>query len=420
MTGQSHPPPDRLTASVQIKKNLLSKRPRKLALSVPYLRVFDVDDAKTLESHLVITGARILGVDKELSISLETTVPSPKDGKKGKFKFLFEDKDDYYTWLEAMLKATQWSYECFYSSGEFVGNGHYAMVYKGKNKENHLPVACKVVTKAYQNPEIEKFVDREYELMPRIEHENVLSTKDVFETHDTLKIVVEYVSGGPLFDVIEKDTNFNEKFAANIMKQVFFGLKHLHDQDLVHRDVKPDNILCETTTHPIKLKISDFGLRAFLHKENDRLMFEDDSWFYGSPELMLSQKSGKPVDMWAAGVVLYMIISGKFPFEGSDKNTIKANIRKGLYAFPDEEWADISDQAKDMVKGLLNKNAGARLTVEQALHHDWMKAALNITKNLSTTSRMTSLKVHNEAARKKKEEENKRLLELLNSDDEGL
>lgn len=131
-----------------------------------------------------------------------------------------------------------------------------------------------------------------------------------------------------------------------MMKDVFLGLEYLHRQGIVHRDIKPDNILCANTTKPLNVKIADFGLSNFLQMEEEgdtdgTLASGVGTPYYVAPEMIAKKKYGPPVDLWSCGVLLYILLSGRFPFVGFTKENTLQKIKAGVYYFPEQDWAEV-------------------------------------------------------------------------------
>ncbi|KAA8490607.1 Myosin light chain kinase A [Porphyridium purpureum] len=311
-----------------------------------------------------------------------------RDADKMKVSVIARDSDTFENWTRALGQAVVWSPETFYTFGEMVGEGLFAQVYQGTCIATKQKVAIKKIAKKHKQPsknsKMASYVDREEKLMSSLNHPNIVRTLDVFDTEDHLYIVLEFMQGGMLFNIIRKLRHFSERQASDVMRQLGEGLRYLHAHNVVHRDIKPDNILCDRTEFPLVIKLADFGLANFMGDLNETQDERDaplsssvGTPFYIAPELALRVKYGAPVDMWAAGVLCYVMLSGRFPFLGFDQNEILMKIKNAEFSFPETDWKEISRAAKHVVTKLLAKDPSKRMTAEELASHPWCTGASN-------------------------------------------
>eukprot|EP01104_Vermistella_antarctica_P005896 TRINITY_DN16642_c0_g2_i1.p1 TRINITY_DN16642_c0_g2~~TRINITY_DN16642_c0_g2_i1.p1 ORF type:complete len:800 (+),score=282.95 TRINITY_DN16642_c0_g2_i1:290-2401(+) len=198
----------------------------------------------------------------------------------------------------------------------------------------------------------------------------------MFETKSHLFLVMELIEGGELFDRIVDQGTFSEKLAAQITAQILQGVKYLHAEGVVHRDLKPENILVADVPggkeNDIVCKIADFGLSRLMDKQGV-LETACGTPNYVAPEVLYATGYGPSVDLWAVGVILYILLSGFWPFDAENAAELYDQIMGGRYSFPDSEWKYISKEAKDMVRGLLTVDPKKRLDALQALQHPWLR-----------------------------------------------
>jgi len=205
--------------------------------------------------------------------------------------------------------------------------------------------------------------------------------------------VTELVNGHELFDEVVTRGSFSERDAAQAILQVCSATKYLHDQGIVHRDLKPENILYSFDTKEIK--IADFGLS----KEIDPAALMKTCCgtpAYAAPEILISNPegyAGKPVDMWAIGVICYTLLCGCLPFDDNSISVIFRKVLAGDYTFFQPYWAAISEEAKDLIRNLLLVDPQLRFTIDQALEHPWLAAHKNHTKPLESLP--TSMAIFN-------------------------
>ncbi|OSX74149.1 hypothetical protein BU14_0306s0027 [Porphyra umbilicalis] len=324
----------------------------------------------------VTAGAR----EHELVVALPTRQMS----------FFAETATDFAAWVDALRTASARSLEDYYIVGEVLGEGSFAKVHRGVDRETGEEVAIKIVSKAgYTARELE-YVVREVAIMRELDHPNVVTTYDIFETVTHLHLVIELCEGGELFDIVADHGHLSERNASHVMRSIVSGIEYLHSQGICHRDIKPENILVKSKTWPLEVKLADFGLANFVEAETALSPGSSSSSAsvdpaairpmatvigtpgYVAPEVIKRTPYGPPVDMWAAGVVLYIILSGKMPFFGRTDAECMSRIANAKYALPAREWGRISPDAISLLRGLLQLNADKRLTAAAAMQHAWL------------------------------------------------
>jgi len=221
-------------------------------------------------------------------------------------------------------------------------------------------------------------LEREIEIMTKLHHSNILHCKEIFETETFIYLVLELVKGGELYDKIVDEGEYKEEEAKLIVLQILDAVEYLHQNGIAHRDLKPENILCVTKTDPRatfrheQIKVADFGLSKMFNTGDD-LISQCGSPTYVAPEVLMAKPYTAAVDMWALGVVTFVILTGCFPFfeEGHNYSLLYQKIINVEYTFPDEP--PLSKEAKDFIKRLLAKDPATRLTPEQCRRHPWLK-----------------------------------------------
>lgn len=218
-----------------------------------------------------------------------------------------------------------------------------------------------------------------------VTHPNIVNTYDVFDSPSVLHLVLEMMKGGELFDVIADKGRLSEQQASQVMRDIITGVEYLHACDVVHCDIKPENILVKTKEHwPLEVKLCDFGLSNFIDRAvansngtDNTMQSQIGTPGYVAPEVVRREAYGPPVDLWSCGVVLYVMLSGRMPFYGKNDVEILRRTADARYSFPDREWASISDGAKSLVKALLQADPTKRLTARAALQHRWLEEPTN-------------------------------------------
>ncbi|CAO3615527.1 unnamed protein product [Cunninghamella echinulata] len=268
---------------------------------------------------------------------------------------------------------------CKYKTGRILGNGTYATV-----KEAMHYYAVKIINKKLMEGR-EHMIRNEINIMRKISqgHKNILSLEDYFETLNNLYLVMELAQGGELFDRICQKGNYFERDAANIVRTICDAVSYLHDNGIVHRDLKPENLIFLTKEEESDLLIADFGLSRIIDSEKfDVLRTTCGTPGYMAPEIFKKVGHGKPVDMWAIGVITYFLLCGYTPFE-RDSNVDEMNaIIRADYTFDEEYWYGVSDQAKDFIEKCLTIDTEKRMTAHESLEHPWLVSVQSETKDL--------------------------------------
>ena len=276
----------------------------------------------------------------------------------------------------------------YYKKGDKLGDGNFAIVYKAKKAKanpatkSNIPddVAVKVIDKA--KVEDMQDVQREIEIMTTLDHPHIIKLFEVYDAPKEIQLVMELVTGGELFDRIVEQQQYSEKEAAKAFRQLLNALHHLHthkDKDgnpepIVHRDLKPENILYAAPGES-PLKLADFGL-ARIVSETDIMKTACGTPGYVAPEVLKNTGySGGAVDMWSAGVILYILLCGFPPFYEEELPALFDQILNARYDFPSPWWDEVSEDAKDLIGKLLELKTNQRLTAEQALEHKWLADA---------------------------------------------
>lgn len=301
---------------------------------------------------------------------------------KRRVSFFADSSADYQRWIFALKKgsASNFILESFYRIGDVIGEGINGEVLMGRDKVTSERVAIKSVPYEGDMSLAEDVeAEEEIRIVKSLNHPNLVRTYDVFR--DTTKkktyIVMEYVAGGELFARVagESGSMIKEGDAARIARNILDSLVYLHKQNIVHRDIKLENILCldEDEQKPVQVKLADFGLSSKLSGKSPTLNSLVGTSFYLAPEIISKAGYGASVDMWACGIVLYIMLSGQFPFCGDNDEEYYKNVVEQALEFPDSEWGTVSPDAIDFIRDLLDKNPETRKTAEDALGHKWLQ-----------------------------------------------
>lgn len=260
-----------------------------------------------------------------------------------------------------------------YVLGDQLGWGQFGIIRVCSDKLTGEVFACKSIAKdRLVTLNDVRSVKLEIEIMTKLSgHPNVVNLKAVYEEQDYVHLVMELCAGGELFHKLEKKGSFKESDARAIFSQLMQVVVYCHDNGIVHRDLKPENILLATKSSSSPIKLADFGLATYI-KPGESLRGTVGSPFYIAPEV-LSGGYSQAADVWSAGVILYILLSGTPPFWGKTKSRIFESVRLADLRFPSDPWNHISNSAKDLIRGMLCTDPFRRLTARQVLDHSWIK-----------------------------------------------
>ncbi|KAM3592455.1 uncharacterized protein V6R79_019245 [Siganus canaliculatus] len=256
-----------------------------------------------------------------------------------------------------------------YNVHEKLGVGKFGQVFRLSHKETGQECAGKFY-RARTSKEREA-ARQEIELMNYLHHPKLVQCLAAYDTRPEMVMVMEYIAGGELFErIVDDNFEHTEPASARYMQQILEGMQYVHKQNIVHLDLKPENIVCVDTTGT-RIKIIDFGLASKL-EENKPLMVMHGTPEFVAPEVINYEPVGLETDMWSIGVICFILLSGESPFQGNNDTETLALVTAARYEFDEESFEDISDQAKDFIRALLKKDRRCRLSCTEALAHPWM------------------------------------------------
>ncbi|XP_064215798.1 calcium/calmodulin-dependent protein kinase type II alpha chain isoform X9 [Tribolium castaneum] len=269
-----------------------------------------------------------------------------------------------------------------YDLKEELGKGAFSVVRRCVQKSTGLEFAAKIInTKKLSARDFQK-LEREARICRKLQHPNIVCNPDVLKLlvrlHDSIQeenfhyLVFDLVTGGELFEDIVAREFYSEADASHCIQQILESVNHCHQNGVVHRDLKPENLLLASKAKGAAVKLADFGLAI-------EVQGEQQAWFgfagtpgYLSPEVLKKEPYGKPVDIWACGVILYILLVGYPPFWDEDQHRLYAQIKAGAYDYPSPEWDTVTPEAKNLINQMLTVNPGKRITASEALKHPWI------------------------------------------------
>jgi serine/threonine protein kinase/Ca2+-binding EF-hand superfamily protein len=287
-------------------------------------------------------------------------------------------------WITALQHAAHVvPIEDDYVLGKELGRGRFSVVCECVHKITNKHCAVKIIDKSSIEPEEKTLLRTEIAVLKLVNHPNIIRLEGLYESKQYIYIVMEMLKGGELFERIVGRPRFSELEAAKLMRPLLESVAYLHDLGIVHRDLKPENILCGDELDD--LKIADFGLsKMTLPKE--KMDAACGTLSYVAPEVLTMQGYGKEADLWSVGVILFLLLCGKLPFDGEDHNEIiRSTIQADLKVNPNV-WNRLSEDAKSMITSLLNKNPKERISARDALKHPFIVNTLGIARRSTLVS----------------------------------
>ncbi|KAG8371934.1 hypothetical protein BUALT_Bualt12G0014400 [Buddleja alternifolia] len=286
----------------------------------------------------------------------------------------------------------------FYELGRELGRGEFGITYMCTDKTSGELFACKSISKKKLRTRVDiEDARREVEIMKHLpKHPNIVSLKDTYEDDHDVHIVMELCEGGELFDRIIARGHYTERAAAAVARTIVEVIENCHKHGVMHRDLKPENFMFANQKETSPLKAIDFGLSVFF-KPGEKFNEIVGSPYYMAPEV-LRRNYGPEVDVWSAGVIIYILLCGFPPFWAETEQGIAESIIRSVVNFNRDPWPMVSDKAKDLVKKMLNPDPKRRLTALEVLEHPWLqnvKSAPNVSLGETVRARLKQFSTMN-------------------------
>uniref|UniRef100_A0A3Q2YUN5 CaM kinase-like vesicle-associated protein n=1 Tax=Hippocampus comes TaxID=109280 RepID=A0A3Q2YUN5_HIPCM len=287
------------------------------------------------------------------------------------------EKKDYYSPSDVTDK---------YDMGQIVKSEEFCEIFRAKDKNTMRMYTCKKFLKK-DGRKVRKAAKNEILILKMVKHPNILQLVDVFETKKEYFLFLELATGREVFDWILDQGYYSERDTSNVVRQVLEAVAYLHSLQIVHRNLKLENLVYYNRLKHSKIVISDFHLAKL---ENGLIKDPCGTPEYLAPEVVGRQRYGRAVDCWATGVIMYILLSGNPPFydesdeddyENHDKNLFR-KILAGDYEFDSPYWDEISDSAKSLVARLMEVDQDQRLTAQEAINHEWISGGAASDKNI--------------------------------------
>ncbi|XP_068455747.1 calcium/calmodulin-dependent protein kinase type II delta 1 chain isoform X3 [Clinocottus analis] len=259
-----------------------------------------------------------------------------------------------------------------YQLYEELGKGAFSVVRRCMKISTGQEYAAKIINTKKLSARDHQKLEREARICRLLKHPNIVRLHDSISEEGFHYLVFDLVTGGELFEDIVAREYYSEADASHCIQQILESVNHCHDNVIVHRDLKPENLLLASKLKGAAVKLADFGLAI-------EVQGDQQAWFgfagtpgYLSPEVLRKDPYGKPVDMWACGVILYILLVGYPPFWDEDQHRLYQQIKAGAYDFPSPEWDTVTPEAKDLINKMLTINPAKRVTATDALKHPWI------------------------------------------------
>ncbi|XP_072484266.1 calcium/calmodulin-dependent protein kinase type II subunit gamma isoform X10 [Notamacropus eugenii] len=259
-----------------------------------------------------------------------------------------------------------------YQLYEELGKGAFSVVRRCVKKTSTQEYAAKIINTKKLSARDHQKLEREARICRLLKHPNIVRLHDSISEEGFHYLVFDLVTGGELFEDIVAREYYSEADASHCIHQILESVNHIHQHDIVHRDLKPENLLLASKCKGAAVKLADFGLAI-------EVQGDQQAWFgfagtpgYLSPEVLRKDPYGKPVDIWACGVILYILLVGYPPFWDEDQHKLYQQIKAGAYDFPSPEWDTVTPEAKNLINQMLTINPAKRITADQALKHPWV------------------------------------------------
>ncbi|CAD7704054.1 unnamed protein product [Ostreobium quekettii] len=293
----------------------------------------------------------------------------------------------------------------YYHLGRTLGTGGFAAVMLATEKSTGQKYACKIMSLPGKDALLDdetmsrEEVLKEVEIVSKTHHHNILALKEFFLSKTKVYLITELLEGGQLLDALlaRTDRHYTEADAKIVVKQLLEGLHYLHERNVIHRDLKLENLMLVQPDNIHEIKIVDFGLARHTISSMATVCGTPQ---YVAPEVITRDVKdyGKTVDMWGVGVILYILLSGSPPFWDQNEMVMYSKIKAGDFSLEDKVWKKVSSSAKDLVQKLLTVDPNNRLTVGGALKHKWITDSVSSTplddarKNMEDKSPMFKLR----------------------------
>eukprot|EP00731_Ephydatia_muelleri_P027165 Em0019g38a len=253
---------------------------------------------------------------------------------------------------------------------DVLGSGQFGTVYTGKNRQTGKEVAVKIIDKLRFPNKQEAQLRQEVTILQNISHPGIVYLEQMFETPEKIYVVMEKMNGDMLEMILNSpQSRISERLAKYMIYQILIALQYLHKKDIVHCDLKSENVLLTSESGMPQAKLCDFGFARVIGEKSFRKSVVGTP-AYLAPEVLKNEGYNKSLDLWSVGVIIYVSLSGTFPFNEDEE--IMDQIQNGAFMFPSDPWASVSSESIELITRLLQVSRKSRFTAHQALNHAWL------------------------------------------------
>ena len=272
-------------------------------------------------------------------------------------------------------QASKATFYMNYELRDEIGVGSTSKCYKCIKKSTGQEYACKVIDKRQVEMKFSGLLDQffvEIKVLQTLKHPNIIRLEDTFESPERIYMVMEMMKGGELFDYVVEKGTLSEEEASVLVRKITSAVAHMHGMDIIHRDLKPENLLLTSKGPDAEIKLIDFGLAKVVQCETVASSFLGTKG-YLAPEMLQRHSYDKAIDMWALGVIVFVLLCGCLPFDDDSSKIPSESAARKKFALRFPKWAaSLSPSAKDLLNNLLEINPKTRYTAHQALSHPWV------------------------------------------------
>jgi serine/threonine protein kinase len=269
---------------------------------------------------------------------------------------------------------TRAAFNMNYELKDEMGVGSTSKCYRCVRKGDGREFACKVIDKRQVEMKFSGLLDQFYveiKVLQTLNHPNIIHLEDTYESNERIYIIMELMKGGELFDYVVEKCTLSEEEASIFVRKITSAVAHMHNQDIIHRDLKPENLLLTHKGNNAEVKIIDFGLAKVMCEPVASSFLGTKG--YLAPEMLQRHSYDKAIDMWALGVIVFVLLCGCLPFDDDSSKISSDAVARKKFALRFPKWAaSLSASAKDLLHNLLEINPKTRYTADQALNHPWV------------------------------------------------